>query len=609
MNDNTEKIEKETDRENSNKLSYLFRLWKYVFVSTKKISVIYLGLFILLSILRPVIGIIWGKYIALAESRINLPRTVILNIIFITLYCALNWCAELIESFMSVNGDGDIEQLDAVQANRQQELMHCRMFKKISNLTPEYMEIPQFTDRITQVFKFAGDRANGINRKIMLNGYILIAKFVSVISVGATLFFIHPWLTIFILIAPLPTLWNSFLKEKMGFEFVKKNTEISRKIKYFQELMLSPANKEIKILDCFDFFYAKWKKCADMYTYNERKVIKHQTFLGIVNSFVISILNIIGVVIAIVFFVSGEITVGELSLILSLIGVLVNDTENLFNAFSSFISKKNEAALFFTFMDMPNESLKGNAIDSIHQITVKNIKYRYPHTSNYVLNGINFTISEGEKIAFVGENGAGKSTFVKLLLGMLSPSEGEVFINQGSIDNILFSSRLSAQSTVSQNPTHYTTFSVKENIFLGDTENSYQDHRIQEAIDFADLTGIDVDAKLGRDIGGIELSGGQWQKVAIARAVYRNKNFIVLDEPTSNLDPKAESEVFIKYLQMTKNKTVIFVTHRVAVAALAERIVVFDNGKIIEDGTHKELIKKRGKYAELYYSQAQWYNR
>lgn len=399
------------------------------------------------------------------------------------------------------------------------------------------------------------------------------------------------------------------MKEKMGFDFVKENTETMRKIDYFQELMLSPANKEIKILGRFDFFYAKWKKCADTYTYNERKVIKHRTFLGIINSFIISILNIIGVIIAIMFFISGKITVGELGLILSLISVLVNDTENLFNAFSSFISKKNEASLFFTFMDMPNENSKGNAIDSICQITAKNIKYRYPHTSNYALNGIDFTISEGEKIAFVGENGAGKSTFVKLLLGMLNPSEGEVFINQESIDNILFTSRLSAQSVVSQNPTHYTTFSVKENIFLGDTENDCQDHRIQEAIDFADLTEIDTDAKLGRDIGGIELSGGQWQKVAIARAVYRNKNFIVLDEPTSNLDPKAESEIFTKYLQMTKDKTVIFVTHRVAVAALAERIVVFGDGKIIEDGTHKELIGKSGRYAELYHSQAQWYNR
>lgn len=188
MNDNTAKIEKEIDRENPNKLSYLFRLWKYVFVSTKKISAIYLGLFIFLSILRPVIGIMWGKYITLAECRDDTPQAIITIVIYIILYCALNWCAELIESFMSVNGDGDIEQLDAVQANRQQELMHCRLFKKISNLTPEYMEIPKFTDRINQIFNFAGDRANGINRKIMLNGYVLIAKFASVISVGATLF-------------------------------------------------------------------------------------------------------------------------------------------------------------------------------------------------------------------------------------------------------------------------------------------------------------------------------------------------------------------------------------------------------------------------------------
>lgn len=609
MKDFTECVERDIEKENPDRISYLFRLWKFIFSSTRAISTIYLGLFLMLSVLRPCIGILWGKYIATVEMSNHVNGKPLSAIVIIFLYCILNWCANLIESFMAVNGDGDIEQLDAVQANRQQELMHSKMFKKISNISPEYMEIAGFNDRVSQVFNFAGDRENGLNRKVMLNGYILVAKTVSVISIAATLFFISHWLTILILVAPLPTIWNFMLKERLGFEFSKTNTELARKTEYFQEVMLSTANKEIKTLGLFEFFFLKWKDCADEYTQNERNVIKRQAILGIINSFIMNILNIAGVMMAILFMINGKISLSELGIILTLISVLINDTGNLFVAFSSFFSKRREAAQFFSFMDMKQQVEEGGKLEEINRIETRDLKYRYPLSEYYVLDGIDFTLTKGEKVAFVGENGAGKSTFVKLILGILSPSKGEIRINNQSVLGIRQSSRYALQSVVMQNPSHYTTFSVTENVYMGDTAQEVQKERVREAIAFAGLKGIVCDVPLGRDIGGIEMSGGQWQKLAIARAVYRNKDFIVLDEPTSNLDPKAESEVFLKYLEMSGNKTVIFVTHRVAAASLADRIVVFDKGKIVEDGTHNELMKKGGKYAELYQSQARWYDR
>lgn len=120
---------------------------------------------------------------------------------------------------------------------------------------------------------------------------------------------------------------------------------------------------------------------------------------------------------------------------------------------------------------------------------------------------------------------------------------------------------------------------------------------------------LDKGLLLGKDIGGTDLSGGQWQKLAIARGYYRNRDFIILDEPTGNLDPLTEAEIFKKYLQMAEDKTVIFVTHRISVASLADRIIVFSNGKILEDGTHQSLIEQDGEYSRLYASQAKWYNR
>ncbi len=136
-----------------------------------------------------------------------------------------------------------------------------------------------------------------------------------------------------------------------------------------------------------------------------------------------------------------------------------------------------------------------------------------------------------------------------------------------------------------------------------------EEEQIDTALAFAGLEGMDKTAALGKDIGGTDLSGGQWQKLAIARAYYRDRNLIVLDEPTSNLDPIAEAEVFRKYLAMTRGRTVIMVTHRISIAALADRIVVFKDGIIAEDGTHEDLLSRNGEYARLYSAQAEWYDR
>lgn len=155
----------------------------------------------------------------------------------------------------------------------------------------------------------------------------------------------------------------------------------------------------------------------------------------------------------------------------------------------------------------------------------------------------------------------------------------------------------------------FNTFTIGDNVFLGDVSKDRNEKHIEEAIEFSGFTGADKDELLGKDIGGRELSGGQWQKLAIARACYRDRDFIILDEPTSNLDPIAETEVFKKYLEMTEGKTVIIVTHRISVASLVDRIVVFKEGEIVEDGRHDKLLLNKGEYERLYSTQAQWYDR
>jgi ATP-binding cassette subfamily B protein len=305
----------------------------------------------------------------------------------------------------------------------------------------------------------------------------------------------------------------------------------------------------------------------------------------------------------------GKISVGALGAVMSLVGTLVGDTKELFTGFATFLSKKNEAAQFYDLMELPEQKNTGADCGSFNAVEAKNLRYRYPLTDRYVLDGVNLVIRKGEKVAFVGENGMGKTTLAKLITGTLSPSDGELLINGVRDTGINSTKRCDGISAVAQDPSRYMTFTVGENVYLGDTLREIDHNKIDESLSFSGFDWRDKNMLLGKDIGGTDLSGGQWQKLAIARAAYRGRDFIILDEPTSNLDPLAEAEVFQKYIELSRDKTVIFITHRISVASLADRIIVFSDGRIAQDGNHSQLIEQGGEYARLYTEQAKWYNR
>lgn len=607
MNDKTRIREQEVLVEQRPRILHLLRLFAYVFKSTKGISCIYLGLFLLLSAMRPLVALLWGRYIVTAENILSLGN--ILHAVFLLfVYFVIGFAADLIESYMAIDGGGDLEQLDLVQSNRQRELLQTRLLKKLSVLSPEYFEVPRIQDRIEQVFEFTTDSWGGLNRKVMLSSYVIIAKCVSLVSIAATLYLYHPALCFIVLIAPLPTLLNTTIGEKLEFRFLKQSTQERRALDYYQKLMLSSSAKEMKIFGLYDFFYDKWKVNADQHTLKQQRLIRNQTILQTLNTLVMNMTNILGIILAVLLMSKGKLSLSGLSVIFALIGTLSSDASHLISSLASFLAKKNNAAQFFDLMDLPEQDLSSQSSEEFFSLEARDVKYRYPLTQRYVINGVSVILHKGEKVAFVGANGAGKTTFVKLITGLLLPSEGELLFNGKPVECLSLGTRYNAQSVVVQSPTHYETFTVRENVYLGDTLQKYDQAAVDSALEFVDMNHVNDDI-LGKDIGGTDLSGGQWQKLAIARAMYRNRDLIVLDEPTSNLDPLAEAEIFRKYLKLAENKTVVFVTHRISAASLADRIIVFKDGVICEDGTHNTLLAQEGEYARMYNEQAKWYNR
>ena len=605
MNDQTSRIESTLNAEAKPKVVHLLRLWTFVLRSAKAMSLLFLGLMTLLSLLRPIAALLWGKYIDLAAAY--LPGGQIIPLIaLVSLYYAISFLTHLLWRY--TEGGEDIERLDLVQANRFQEMVNSRVLRKLSKIDPEYWEVPKINDVADRTFQFINDRWDGLSRGIMVKGYLVLAKAVSVVAIAASLYIFDPWLCLIVLIAPIPSLYTLLFSERLRFKFVKENSELLRRANYYQDVLLRHGAKEVKTMGLFDFFFAKWKTVMDEYSEKQKTLYRNQTLIRMSNDLVTSGANIVANILAISLMANGKISLGALGASMSLISTLLGDTTALMASVAALVSKKNEAAMFYDLMGLEERAGSGEC-EKIVAVQARNLKYRYPLCKNYVLNGIDLTINRGEKVAFVGENGAGKTTFVKLVTGMLSPSHGELLINEIPADVLSLESRVGEISTVSQSPPRYQTFTVADNVFLGDTLRPRDEELISEAIAFSGLNGISPNTLLGKEIGGTDLSGGEWQKLAIARAAYRNRDFIVLDEPTSNLDPLAEAEVFQKYLELTSDKTVIFVTHRISVAALAERIIVFNDGKIVEEGNHHELLAQDGKYATLYREQAKWYNR
>ena len=606
MADKTSKIEATIQTTTDSKLSYLWKMWLYIFSSTKKICLIYLGLFISISLLRPLVALIWKAFISETQS---LNNSFFSAIGFISVYWGINFVISLVDTYLAFSADGDLEQLEMVQSNRQQEMLHAKLYSRVGDLPSEYFEMASVNDNIRQVFDFIGNPFSGVNHEVMLKSYIVIARTVSILSIALTLFVFNPWLCLILLVAPLPVLWTTGLSEKFRFKLRRENSQLARRVAYYQNLFLSSASKEIKVLGLHHYFFEAWQRVAEAHILKEKKLIRIQTLLDTCNSLIVNLVTIGNMVFIVVLLAKGQISLGIFGAVLALTGGLVTDTTQLLTCFATLMGKQQEAQQFFDFMSLPSQDNKGQTLSKVSELRLENVSYRYPLTSKYILKKINLKIKSGENIAFVGENGGGKTTLVKLILGLLSPSMGEFTINGIESGSLNISNRLAQQSTVSQELSRYKTFTIKENVYLGDTLNPLDETKIDQALDFVSLNDIASDEVLGKEIGGIDLSGGQWQKLAIARSVYRNRALLVLDEPTSNLDPLMETEIFQHYLTMANDKTVIYVTHRISMAALAQRIIVIKDGEIIQDGSHDDLIKNEGEYKRLYQEQAKWYVR
>ena len=267
---------------------------------------------------------------------------------------------------------------------------------------------------------------------------------------------------------------------------------------------------------------------------------------------------------------------------------------------------------FIRFIELPNRKFGDVSIDTINLIEAKDIDFTYPGRNEPAISKVNFKFKRGQLVTLVGENGSGKTTLSKLILGLYKPDNGQIYLNNVNTDNITHESLFKNKSAVFQNFYKYY-FNLADNISISDFDVTHDTVRLDK---ISNEIGIDVNSNvfpngyntiLSKNFGGTDLSGGEWQKVAIARGYYRNNNIIVLDEPTAMIDPIQEEKMYLDIMNNVKNdKIVIVITHRMALVKQADIVIYMKGGKIIQKGTHKELLNNDS-YREFFSTQAKWY--
>lgn len=311
----------------------------------------------------------------------------------------------------------------------------------------------------------------------------------------------------------------------------------------------------------------------------------------------------------------GEISIGQFSFYLS---AMISCDALVLQFFKAFVEINSQSVFindFRYFLELKdyasNEKDKGFVIEEINKIEFENVYFSYPGSQDCVLKSLNLTIKKGERIALVGLNGAGKSTLIKLLCGFYRPTSGKIKNNGVDISEINMESYINCVSALFQDFQLFS-FSIKENIEASAKKDA---NKLQQIVDNLDLDsilcklskGIETTIYRVLDKDGVELSGGQSQRIAFARALYKNSSIILLDEPTAALDVMAETKLYSDFNKLTHDKTVIFISHRLASTKFCDRIVTLYDGKIDENGSHDELMQKNGRYAELYKIQASKY--
>ena len=496
-----------------------------------------------------------------------------------------------------------------------------QIIKKTSELTLAQLEDAEFYDKLERARQQTTGRV-GLMSNVLTQAQDLIV--IASLITGVVAF--EPWLIILLVLSIVPTILNEIKFSGTSYSLARSWTQERRELDYLRYAGASDVTaKEVKLFGLAGYLAERFYALSQQYYAESKKLAKQRASWGF-------FFNVIGTgayygayVLIILRTVAGALTLGDLTFLSGSFNRLRTRLQGLFTRFTAITERALYLQDYFEFLDLrPGETSEGDQpiyegeYQSLPEeikegFTFRDVGFKYPGSDQWVIRNIDFNLKAGEKLALVGENGAGKTTLIKLLLQFYSPTEGEILLDGipiNQFDPVEYHHRF---GVIFQDFVKFD-LTLRENIAVGEIEALEDEQRIDGAASkgLADQV-IDqlpkgLDQKLGRRFrDGKDLSGGQWQKVAMARAYMKDAEVLILDEPTSALDARAESETFKRFIDLTKGKTAVIISHRFSTVRIADRIMVLKDGGVLEIGTHEELMTNQQLYSELFNLQAEGY--
>ena len=506
-------------------------------------------------------------------------------------------------------------RIDRVRTRRHIErtVMECKC-----RAAYHYIENDEgFRQKLSLIQEYAGEQTAKSMQAILLMAQL----FLTLCSVSAELFRVSGGVVVLLWATCIPAAWLAWRQSDDTYRFrTKWMPEGNSVIKQFIACVRPEAMKDIRHFHAYDYLKGEWRRSASVYIDKKEALTKKHVRYNVAadvlrNGVYLAIL----VIAAKRIYREPQLGLGAFMLVLTLSSQLQKVMTGLLVSAVEFGQNINYMKDFFDLQQLCEADIPAEPLARA-SIRFENVSFAYPGAERNALNGLSVCIEDGETIAIVGENGSGKSTFVNLLFGFYPSSGGRIFINEQAMagaEAAGVAARLRKSSAVVfQDFCHYEA-SIRENITVSDRERTIDEAEFQELLtksnlrEVADAQPHGVDEEIGQfSATGNNLSGGQWQRIALARALYRrDSRLMVLDEPTSALDPLAEAELYRRFAEMAEGKTTLLISYRLGITRLVKRILVFHEGRIVEDGDHETLMRKGGCYAKMYRAQAQWYQK
>lgn len=485
-----------------------------------------------------------------------------------------------------------------------------RLHNRVASVPLIRLEEPEFHNEVWRA-KMCVYNTGLLNYFFGFIGFLpLIFRFVGTVWVIAAF---HIYFVPLALLSIIPSVIVRFRYQREQYSLRRSQTAMERRKDYLWEV-LTGRNlvKELRTMETENYIKEKWEQARDS--------VMDETFrfeMKNANRFLFGdLFKFFGVAASIGLSISfthrGLISLGQFAACLSAFGGLQVMAESMMNQLAWQKGRADFAGDYYDFFDNEEEKEEGEKYPGLQDtIEARDVSFHYPGSEKEALSEVSFTIRRGERVVIVGENGSGKTTLSKVIAGIYRPEKGRVLYDGKEVGSYAKDSFYKRFSVIQQNFMKYQ-FTVRENIGISQPSQIHNDERLMKS---AEAAGIEkavkraggLDAQLGREFDGVELSGGEWQKLAIARGLNKDAEVILLDEPTSALDPLVEYDILTKFLDMTKGKTSVIISHRIGLGKFADRIIVMKNGRMAESGTHDELLAMDGEYCRMWHEQAKWY--